>query len=105
MINSTAQDTTNEILKATSIAGAAAENLGREIKSSARQVGSAIKDVSVAVSNDVGTAAHDTYDSIVASGRDSAKKIEARVQESPLLAIGIALGVGAIASALLFRRH
>ena len=103
-MNNNSIDETKEARKIAGVAVSAAENLGREIKSGASKVGCAIKDASIAVGNDVGAVAQDTYDSVVASGREGAKQLESRVQQSPLMAIGIAFGVGLLASSIFFRK-
>jgi ElaB/YqjD/DUF883 family membrane-anchored ribosome-binding protein len=103
MSNST-QDRINDTRKLSDGALAAAENLGKEFKTSVQHVGSAIKDASQAVSHDVGVVAKDAYDSILSSGQEKAKQMESTVKESPLLAIGIAFGVGVLVSTLLARR-
>jgi ElaB/YqjD/DUF883 family membrane-anchored ribosome-binding protein len=104
MGTNTLQDSANEVRKMSGVAIGAAEHLGNELRSSARQVGSAIRDAGSAVSTDVGTVAHDSYNSMLASGREGARQIESKVQESPLMAIGIAFGIGLLTSAFLSRR-
>jgi len=83
-------------------------HLTRELKGSASQVGSAIKNATTAISEDLGTAANDMYKSVVDTGRKSAEQladeVETRVQDSPLLAIGIAFGLGMLLSSMLTRR-
>ena len=105
MSNNSVHSRTNEAYKIGNIALAAAENLGKELKASANLVGSAIKDAGYAVSSNVGNAAEEAYDTLVESGREGAKELESKVKKSPLLAVGVAFGIGMIASALCFRRH
>lgn len=83
------------------------EHLSQELKDSVSQVGSAFRRATHAVSEDLGTAAKDTYNSLMVSGkegvRDIAHQVEGRVKESPFLAIGVAFGVGLLASWLFSR--
>jgi ElaB/YqjD/DUF883 family membrane-anchored ribosome-binding protein len=104
MSNDTMQDKVNGVCKAGSGTLAAAENLGRELRTSAQHLGTAIKDASCAMSDSVGTAAQGAYDSLVASGKESACQVESKIQQSPLLAIGIAFGIGMLTSALCYRK-
>jgi ElaB/YqjD/DUF883 family membrane-anchored ribosome-binding protein len=86
----------------------AMSEIGRELKSSAMQVGSALKSATSAIRDDLGVAAKETYSDLVASGKAEAKELAgqvgSKVQHSPLLAIGIAFGLGMVACSFLSKR-
>jgi ElaB/YqjD/DUF883 family membrane-anchored ribosome-binding protein len=103
-LHEAANEAQNEARKIAGVAHGAVEHLGSELRSSARQVGSAIRDASSAVGTDVGAVANESFNSLVTSGKEGARQIESKVQESPLVAIGIAFGIGLLASALFARR-
>ncbi len=105
MESNTAQEAKHEARKVSGAAASAAENIGKELNTGVRQVGSAIKEASVAIGSNVGAAAHDTYDSLVETGHRGAAQLESKVQESPLIAIGIAFGAGLLTSALYCRKQ
>lgn len=114
MNNNISQEVKHDARKIGDAAINATEGIGHEINIGARQVGTALRDAGAAVSHrDAGAAvshnvavgAQDTLDSIVATSRDGAAQLESKVQNSPLLAVGVAFGVGLIASSLLFRKN
>jgi ElaB/YqjD/DUF883 family membrane-anchored ribosome-binding protein len=105
MNNNTTQSKSIDTNKIANDALMAAENIGNELRASVQHVGAAFKDAGSAVSCEVGSMAEKAYNSLVSTGETSAKQVERTVRDSPLLTIGIAFGVGVIASALFFQRQ
>ena len=105
MNNNVSQEIRHDGRKISDAAANATDGIGHEINVGARQVGSAIRDAGAAVGHNVAVSAQDTFDSLVASSKEGAAQLESKVQNSPLLAVGVAFGIGLIASSLLFRKN